>query len=116
MSGPRAPRTWWWMSPATSADSVRSLSGAVSGYFGGKSWNSCFLSVWVPDGKEALQMGADEASISRTGDVCSRQGENHDVPADHRPTLRKLLDQGVTAYKEILELLAPFICPDEAAT
>lgn len=61
-------------------------------------------------------MDPNETLASGPHGVCSPQGGNPDVPPDQRPTLRKLLDQGVTAYKEILELLAPYICPDEAAT
>ncbi|HET9228988.1 MAG TPA: hypothetical protein VFR31_20085 [Thermoanaerobaculia bacterium] len=37
------------------------------------------------------------------------------VPPEQRPTLRKLLKEGITAYGEILERLAPFISSKEAS-
>lgn len=35
--------------------------------------------------------------------------QDSNVPPDQRPTLRKLLDEGVWVYGEILERLAPYI-------
>jgi len=40
---------------------------------------------------------------------------NPEVPAEQRSKARKLLDQGVTAYPEILQFLADYIFPDEAS-